>query len=483
MEMLPDARLYIDGEMRDASGGKTFDNINPWTGEVVGKAADASAADVDAAIAAARRAFDETDWSLKHDYRFELMKKFRDLLYANRDKLVKISMLECGAAPGAAFRAQIDGALSGADGLLECFPHVKWDEDRGIRNEYGFDTKRIVAHEAMGVVGAITPWNYPVMSAVWKIAPALLAGNSVVLKPSPYTPLSSIFMAELLEEVLPAGVLHVVAGGDALGAALAHHPRVRKVSFTGSTAAGKKVYAAGADDMRRLTLELGGNDAAIVLDDVDPDAIVEKLFRGAFENSGQVCVAIKRLYVHERVADKLTRALAERIAAAKVGAAMEEGVELGPINNAKQFERVTELVEDARARGGKIETGGARIGEQGYFFAPTLVSGLADDARLVREEQFGPALPILTFSDEADAFARANATDFGLAGSIWSGDPARAADLAGALECGTVWINQHLTIMPIAPICGWKNSGLGVENGELGLLSFTQLQTVEVALG
>jgi acyl-CoA reductase-like NAD-dependent aldehyde dehydrogenase len=232
--------------------------------------------------------------------------------------------------------------------------------------------------------------------------------------------------------------------------------------------------------LKPLTLELGGNDAAIVLADADPERVAEKLFWGAFENSGQVCVAIKRLYIHESIAARLTVALAERIRSAKVGAAMDEGVELGPVNNAPQFERVSELVDDARRAGGVIEAGGAPL-RKGYFYAPTLVSGLSDDSRLVREEQFGPALPVLTFRDDDDAFARANDTPYGLAGSIWSSNPERAAGLAAELQCGTVWINQHLTILPVAPISGWKSSGLGVENGQQGLFAFTQLQTVEIS--
>jgi len=333
------------------------------------------------------------------------------------------------------------------------------------------------------VVGAITPWNFPIILAIWKLAPALLAGNTIVLKPSPFTPLSSLAMGEALRDVLPAGVLNVVAGGDQLGRWVTEHPAVRKISFTGSVATGKKIAAAAAPDLKRVTLELGGNDPAIVLGDVDPKKVAEKLFWGAFANSGQICVAIKRLYVEENVYPEIVRELGELARNVRVGDGLAEGTELGPINNAPQFERVRELVADAVSAGGRCVAGGSARDGEGYFFEPTIVTDIAEGTRLVDEEQFGPALPVMPFRDVDDALARANATHFGLGGSIWSGDPKRATDLAKRLECGTGWVNQHLNLVPTAPFGGSKWSGIGYENGPWGLAAFTEFQVINIAKG
>lgn len=345
-------------------------------------------------------------------------------------------------------------------------------DDAAIRAE--------VHRKPFGVVGAITPWNYPVMIAAWKIAPALLAGNTVVLKPSPFTSLATIALGDLLKPLLPEDVLTIVPGGDDIGVALTAHAAIRKISFTGSTAAGQSIARTTAGQLKRLTLELGGNDAAIVLPDANIDAITEKLFWAAFDNSGQICAAVKRVYVHESQHDRLVEALAARLDAAIVGDGLEQGVELGPLTNKPQFERVAALVEDARARGGEIVAGGSKIDGPGYFFQPTLVTGLADDARLVAEEQFGPALPVLSYRDEDEVIARANDTNFGLSGSVW-GTPERAAAIGEHLQCGTLWINQHMTILPHAPLAGTKLSGVGVENGPWGLAAYSEIRTVNIA--
>jgi acyl-CoA reductase-like NAD-dependent aldehyde dehydrogenase len=340
-----------------------------------------------------------------------------------------------------------------------------------------------VRRRPLGVVAAITPWNFPVLLAVWKIAPALLAGNTVVVKPSPFTPLATLALGEVLREALPPGVLNVVSGGDELGAWMTAHPVPRKISFTGSVETGKKVAAAAAPDLKRVTLELGGNDAAIVLPDVDPAAVARDLFWGAFANSGQVCSAIKRLYVHESRYDAILSELVEIARSARMGDGLEEGVELGPLNNLPQLERVSELVDDARRAGARIAAGGARRDGKGYFYEPTVVGDVAEGVRLVDEEQFGPALPVLRYRDVDEALERANATRYGLSGSVWGTDWERATDVAGRLECGTAWVNQHLAILPFTPFGGAKWSGIGVENGPWGLLGFTEIQTVNVKKG
>ncbi len=340
--------------------------------------------------------------------------------------------------------------------------------------------KRIqVVRKPLGVVAAITPWNFPVIPLSWKLAPALLAGNTVVAKPSPFTPLSTLMAADALREVLPAGVLNVISGGNELGAVLTKHPEIRKISFTGSVATGKKVMLAAADDLKRVTLELGGNDAAIVLDDANPDAIAEGLFWGAFQNSGQVCAAIKRLYVPEQLHDQVVAKLVDRAKRTKVGNGMEPDVELGPINNDMQFQKVLSLVEDAKKSGGKIEVGGERMGSKGYFLPPTIVTGLGAGAKLVDEEQFGTALPIIKYKHLSDALEQANRTHYGLGGSVWSSNPDRAEEVAREFESGTVWVNQHIDLSPLQPFGGHKWSGIGVENGKWGYNEFTQVQVVD----
>jgi acyl-CoA reductase-like NAD-dependent aldehyde dehydrogenase len=357
---------------------------------------------------------------------------------------------------------------------LELPNEVVQDDDK-IRIE--------VRARPLGVVAAITPWNYPVLLACAKIGPALLAGNTVVLKPSPYTPLSSLMLGEALRDVLPPGVLNVVAGGDDLGAWLSEHPLVRKISFTGSVATGKRVAASAAPDLKRVTLELGGNDAAIVLPDADPARLAKKLFWGAFENSGQICSAIKRIYAHESIYPALLDELSNVAGDVKTGDGTDPSSQLGPINNRPQFERVCALVEDARKQGAKPLVGGERMGDRGYFFNPTVLTEISDGVRVVDEEQFGPVLPVLPYRDVEDAVARANATHFGLGGSVWGNDVARASEVANQLECGTAWVNSHLSLVPYAPFGGHKWSGLGLENGKWGLRGFCELQTLHTTKG
>jgi acyl-CoA reductase-like NAD-dependent aldehyde dehydrogenase len=335
-----------------------------------------------------------------------------------------------------------------------------------------------VVRRPVGVVAAITPWNFPLSMAAWKFAPALRAGNTVVVKPSPYTPLATLRLGEVLRDVLPPGVLNIVSGSDELGGWMTSHPLVRKISFTGSVATGKKVAAAAAPDLKRVTLELGGNDPAIVLDDVDTEKVAEKLFWSAFRNSGQVCIAVKRVYVPERLHDDLVEVLAAKARAAKVDDGMAEGTDLGPINNKPQFERVSELVSDALSNGATAVSGGGPLDRPGYFFAPTVLTGVSDGTRIVDEEQFGPALPVIPYRDVDDALARANATTFGLGGSVWSADPDRAAGVAERLETGTAWVNTHAALAPHQPFGGAKWSGIGVENGSWGLLGYTEIQVV-----
>ena len=463
--------MTIDGA--PAAAETTFGVINPAIGDVFDQAPECTRQQLDAAMQAAATAF--RTWRLDETARRNLLGACADAINAHAHELARVLTQEQGK-PLAKAAGEIAGAAKwfSYTARLEIPVEVALDNDR-VRVE--------VRRRPYGVVAAITPWNYPVSLAVWKIAPALLAGNTMVLKPSPFTPLSTLRLGEILRDVLPAGVLNVVSGGDALGAWMTSHPAVRKISFTGSVATGKLVAAAAAPDLKRVTLELGGNDAAIVLPDVDVARTAKRLFWGAFENCGQVCSAIKRVYVPESLYEPMVTHLAEMARGVKVGNGLDEDSQLGPINNLPQFDRVQELVEDARQSGARMVTGGERVGDCGYFFAPTIVADLTDGSRLVDEEQFGPVLPVMAYTEVDDAIERANATHFGLSGSVWSRDTAKAEEVARQLDCGTAWVNQHLNILPHAPFGGAKWSGIGVENGPWGLLGFTEIQTVNVAKG
>ncbi len=451
----------------------TFGVINPATGDVFDQAPECTRQQLDAAMQAAATAF--RTWRRDETTRRNLLGACSEAINTHADELARMLTQEQGK-PLAKAAGEVAGAAKwfSYTARLEIPVEVALDNDR-VRVE--------VHRRPYGVVAAITPWNYPVSLAAWKIAPALLAGNTIVLKPSPFTPLATLRMGEILRDVLPDGVLNVVSGGNALGAWMTSHPVVRKISFTGSVATGKLVAAAAAPDLKRVTLELGGNDPAIVLPDVDVARTAKRLFWGAFENCGQVCSAIKRVYVPESIYEPMVAHLAGMAQRVTVGDGLDEDSQLGPINNLPQFERVQELVEDARQSGARMVTGGQRVGDRGYFFAPTIVADLADGSRLVDEEQFGPVLPVMPYTDVDDAIESANSTHFGLGGSVWSSDVARGEEVARQLDCGTAWVNQHLNILPHAPFGGAKWSGIGVENGPWGLLSFTEIQTVNVAKG
>jgi acyl-CoA reductase-like NAD-dependent aldehyde dehydrogenase len=456
--------MTIGGELRQAA--TSFGVINPATGEVHAQAPDCSREQLDEAFDAAAKAY--LDWKLDDEARCAALRAAADLLFASANDLAPILTREQGK-PLARAAEEVFGA-----GIW-----LKYFADLEVPREVIQDDASAfveVVRRPMGVVAAITPWNFPLVLASWKIGPALRAGNTMVLKPSPFTPLATLELGELLSAVLPPGVLNVVSGGNELGAWMTSHPVPRKVSFTGSVATGKHVAASAAPDLKRVTLELGGNDPAIVLPDADVGAIAERIYNAAFANNGQVCSAIKRVYVPEALHDDLVDALASRAAAAKVGDGMEPDIELGPVNNAPQFERVKGLVADALSSGAVAATGGAPIDGPGYFFQPTVLTGVAEGTRIVDEEQFGPALPVVSYRDVDEAVDRANATTFGLSGSVWSGDPDRGAEVAARLECGTAWVNSHLVLMPQQPFGGFKWSGIGVENGPWGLAGFTEIQ-------
>jgi acyl-CoA reductase-like NAD-dependent aldehyde dehydrogenase len=463
---MSDIAMTIGGAA--VAGTRSFAVLNPATNAVYAKAPECSRDELDAAIAAAETAYPA--WRADEKARREALIAAAARLKGAVAELAPIITAEQGKP-----LQQSKYEVYGGEGWLRYFAGLE------IPREVIQDDKRAfveVVRRPLGVVAAITPWNYPVSSACTKIAPALVAGNTVVLKPSPFTPLATLRMGELLREVLPPGVLNIVSGSDTLGAWMTEHPAVRKISFTGSVATGKKIAAAAAPDLKRTTLELGGNDPAIVLEDADVDAVAEGIFWGAFSNTGQICSAIKRVYAPRALYGKLVDALADRARKVVVGDGADKATQLGPISTRPQFERVRELVGDALARGARAAAGGAALPGPGNYFAPTILSDLDDGVRIVDEEQFGPALPVVAYRDLDDALARANGTHFGLAGSVWSADPERAAQVASRLECGTAWINTHLMQGPAQPFGGFKWSGIGVENGAPGLAQFCEIQTL-----
>lgn len=395
-----------------------------------------------------------------------------DVIDAHAEELARILTSEQGKPLGGmGSRFELGGAAAWTRHTASLVLPVEYIQD---------DAQAHVAvhRKPLGVVVSITPWNWPLMIAIWHVMPALRAGNTVVLKPSPLTPLSTMRLVELLGEVLPAGVLNAVAGADAIGPVLTAHPDVAKVSFTGSCATGRRVMANAAPTLKRLTLELGGNDAGIVLPDCDPDTIAEGLFWGAFINNGQTCAALKRLYVHDDIYDRVCDALVSYASGVKTGDGLAEDSMLGPIQNRAQLEKVTGMVDAARAEGARVLTGGSPTEGPGYFYPVTLVADAREGMALVDQEQFGPALPIIRYRDIDDAIARANAVDVGLGGSIWSADSGRARELAGRLECGTTWVNKHGGLRPDTPFGGVKASGFGVEFGQHGLDEFVSLQVI-----
>jgi acyl-CoA reductase-like NAD-dependent aldehyde dehydrogenase len=461
-----DYTMTIGGEAVAAPG--TFGVVNPATGEIAEHAPDCSREQLDQAMAAAQAALPA--WRRDEEARRKALLAAADVMFARSEEIGRIITLEQGKPlKDATMEVVGAGVWTKYFAELELPREIIQDDGNALVE---------VVRRPMGVVAAITPWNFPLLLAIWKLAPALLAGNTMVLKPSPFTPLSSLRLGEALRDVFPPGVFNVVSGGDELGAWMTGHPVPRKISFTGSVATGKAVARSAAPDLKRVTLELGGNDPAILLDDADPATVADRLFAGAFQNNGQVCSAIKRVYVPEALYGDVVDALAAKASAAKVGDGFTDGVDFGPINNRPQYERVGELVSEALAGGARAAAGGAPIDGPGYFFQPTILADVADGARIVDEEQFGPALPVIKYRDLDEALARANGTHFGLSGSVWSSDPDRAAEVAGQLECGTAWVNTHLALAPHQPFGGFKWSGVGVENGPWGLYGFTEIQVL-----
>jgi len=464
--------LIINGQK--VATADSFPVVDPATEETVGQCPFATREQLDRAVRAAREAFQ--GWSRTPDAdRAAACARIAEAITSHAEELAQLLTREQGKplnGPGSRFELGGAAAWAGHTGTLS-LPDVVIQDD---------DTARVIqTRKPVGVVGSITPWNWPLLIAVWHIVPAIRTGNTVVIKPSPYTPLSTLRMVEMINEVLPPGVVNCVTGEDELGQWMTEHEDIQKIIFTGSINTGKKVMGNSAKSLKRLTLELGGNDAGIVLDDADPATVAPAIIAGAFLNNGQTCAALKRLYVHESIYDAVCAKLVEAASGVTMGNGLDEDTLQGPIQNRMQYDKVLGLLEDAKAQGGRVLCGGAVPEGPGYFLPYTLVADVTDGMRIVDEEQFGPLLPIIRYSDVDDAIRRANGLETGLGGSVWSSNPERAAEVASRLECGTAWVNSHGGIAPHVPFGGVKCSGIGVEFGEEGLKEYTTIQIVNIS--
>lgn len=448
-----------------APEGQGVQMRDPATGAVVGRSPQRSEADLDTAVATARAA--QAGWAAtSHAERSAFLNRAADAIEASAEALAELLSREQGKplnGPNARFEVGACASWLRANAAFELEPEVLVDDESG---------QAVLEYVPVGVVGAIGPWNWPMMISIWQIAPSLRMGNTVVLKPSEYTPLSVLALGAVLNQVLPAGVLQVVPGGGELGAALTAHAGVDKLMFTGSTSTGQAIMRSAADTLKRLTLELGGNDAGIVLPDADPEAIAEGVFWGAFINTGQTCAALKRLYVHESQYDQMCEALVDVAKKMPMGVGLQEENVLGPLQNRQQFDIVSGLVEEARSAGARILTGGDPQQDQpGYFYPTTLVADVDNDNPLVAQEQFGPALPIVKYTTLDEVIGWANGLEVGLGSSVWGTDLDEARAVAARLEAGTTWINKHGAVDPRVPFGGVKKSGYGLEFGVEGLKS------------
>lgn len=482
MQIIAETKLYIDGELRRAAGGKTYNNVNPWNGEVMGHAADASAADVSEAIGAARRAFDTTDWSINHSKRFALLNKLYELFCANTERLIQLARDEAGSTIFIAKNVQILQALAGFKDLLDAFGKVNWTEDRGTRGPDGGASHRILMREAAGVVGAITPFNVPFYVNIEKTVSALLAGCTVVLKPAPDTPALGAIWGEMAREAgFPAGVLNVVTGADpALGELLVLDPRVDVITFTGSSAIGKRIMEKGAPTLKRVLLELGGKSAKIILDDV-PDFAREVASSIVVGHSGQGCTTRSRLLVPRN-------RYAEAVAVLKATYAAYEGKwgfyddpqdAMGPVISKRQMDRIKGNIDLALKEGATlIAGGGIRTAKGGFFVEPTCFVDVTSNMMIAREEVFGPVLVVMPYEDEDDAIRITNDSEYGLSGGIASGNIDRAIKLASRFRSGTVSINGGRCVDGDIPFGGYKSSGLGRAWGVEGIEEYTETKIV-----
>lgn len=451
----------INGQLR--SGKSQHYGTNPATGEKLWPVPIASQKDVDEAVEAAQTAFESfRNTSLAE--RKEMLGKFKDALLANSDEMTELLCAETGKPKSVAEIETTAGTAGWAD----------WHQTLEIPEEKMEDDEKTITtrYTPLGVVGAICPWNFPILLSLGKIIPAVLTGNTIIVKPSPFTPYTTLKVVEIAQDVFPKGVVQVVGGDDALGPMLTAHPGIAKISFTGSIATGKKIMAACAQTLKRVTLELGGNDASIVLPDVDIKTVAPQLVMGAFQNSGQVCVATKRIYIHQDIYQEMLAAMVEFTKTMTVGAPVD-GAHLGPIQNQMQYEKVKDFFADTKNKGYKFAVGEPDIAAgKGFFIKPTIIDNPPNESRIIQEEPFGPIVPTQPWTDEEEVIKRANDSKAGLGACVWGKDIARAESIGKRLEAGSVFVNSFEKPTPQAFFGGHKESGIGGEWGKDGLKAY-----------
>ncbi|KQX47722.1 MULTISPECIES: gamma-aminobutyraldehyde dehydrogenase [unclassified Streptomyces] len=470
-------RNYINGEFRDAADGRTIDVINPATGEVYATSPLSGPADVDAAMEAAAAAFPAWRDSTPSE-RQKVLLKIADAFEERAEDLIAAEVQNTGKPVGITASEEIPPMVdqirffAGAARLLE----------GRSAGEYMEGMTSIVRREPVGVCAQVAPWNYPMMMAVWKFAPALAAGNTVVLKPSDTTPASTVLMAEIIGQIVPKGVFNVVCGDRETGKAMVEHPTPAMASITGSVRAGMQVAESAAKDVKRVHLELGGKAPVVVFEDTDIAKAVEDISVAGFFNAGQDCTAATRVLVQESIHDEFVAALAKAASEIKTGQPDDEDVLYGPLNNANQLKQVTGFIDRLPAHA-KVEAGGRRVGDKGYFYAPTVVSGLKQDDEIVQNEVFGPVITVQSFTDEAQALEFANGVEYALASSVWTKDHARAMRMSKTLDFGCVWINTHIPLVAEMPHGGYKKSGYGKDLSAYGFEDYTRIKHVMTSLG
>lgn len=487
MALLADgvSRLLIDGKLTSGGAGG-FPTVNPATEEVLGEAANADAADMDRAISAARRAFDETDWSTNTELRVRCVRQLRDAMREHVEELRDLTIADVGAPRMLTAGAQLEGPINDLSFAADTAENYEWTQDLGLASPMGIPTRRSVVREAVGVVGAITPWNFPHQINLAKLGPALAAGNTVVLKPAPDTPWVAAVLGELIAEHtdIPPGVVNIVTSTDhALGAMLAKDPRVDLVSFTGSTATGRSVMADAAATIKKVFLELGGKSAFLVLDDADLAAACSVAGFSVCLHAGQGCAITTRLVVPRARYDEAVAIAAGTMGSIKPGDPSKPGTICGPVISARQRDRVQSYLDLAITEGGEFACGGGRPADQpaGFFIEPTVISGLTNEARVAREEIFGPVLTVIPHDGDDDAVRIANDSPYGLSGTVYGADPERAAGVAARLRAGTVNVNGGVWYSADMPFGGYKQSGNGREMGIAGFEEYLEIKAIATA--